>query len=127
MANLSSYIQLFGVGLTICIALASYRYGWDIHIWDLTAAQLVASRQVSFAAQALFIPATGLAKISILASYVSRLAPPETWFRRFSSKSFYPRSIRVYAESLTGYKVVGIWATALANLAIFVALFSECR
>jgi len=97
---------LFGVGLTICIVLASSRYGWDIHIWDLTSAKIVASRQVSFAAQALFILATALAKISIFASYL-RLAPPDTWFRHLS--------------------IFGIWATALANFSIFVALFSECR
>lgn len=50
---------------------------------------MVASRQVSFAAQALFILATALAKISILASYL-RLASQGTWFRRLSSKSYYP-------------------------------------
>jgi hypothetical protein len=96
-------MQLFGIGLTVCIALASYQYGWDIHIWDLTAAKLVASRQVSFAAQALFIPATGLAKISILASYL-RLAPPETWFRRFSSMSFYPSGMGYMQSRSQGIK-----------------------
>jgi hypothetical protein len=79
-------MQLFGVGLTVCIVLASSQYGWNIHVWDLTPAKLLYGRQVSFAAQALFIPATALAKISILASYL-RLAPPDTWFRRLSSMS----------------------------------------
>lgn len=60
-------LQVFGVGLTICVILgmhphqwsgpplpaksdcaASQRYGWDIHVWDLGYNQIVAGRKVSF-------------------------------------------------------------------------------
>jgi hypothetical protein len=47
---------------------------------------VIAGRQVSFAAQALFVPATSLAKVSILISYL-RLAPMKSWLRRLTSKS----------------------------------------
>jgi hypothetical protein len=66
--------------------LAYVRYGWDMHVWDLTFDTLVAGRQVSFAAQALFVPATLLAKVSILISYL-RLAPRDLWFRFMTSES----------------------------------------
>jgi len=67
------------------VVLAVTRYGWDIHIWDLTFERLIVGRKISFAAQALFILATALAKMSILISYL-RIAPLDTWFRRGSSK-----------------------------------------
>ncbi|KAK4040686.1 hypothetical protein C8A01DRAFT_46055 [Parachaetomium inaequale] len=74
----------FCIGVTTCVVLAYTRYGWDIHVWDLTFDQMVAGRQVSFAAQALFVPATLLAKVSILISYL-RLASKDSWFRRMTS------------------------------------------
>jgi hypothetical protein len=89
IANSLPYIQLFGAGVTICVVLASSRYGWDIHIWDLDHRQMVASRQVSFAAQILFILATVLAKISMFVSYL-RLAPRGSWFRCLTSTSCCP-------------------------------------
>jgi hypothetical protein len=82
-------IQLFGSGVTICVVLAFTSYGWDKHVWDLKMPTLVTGRQVSFAAQALFLPATTLAKISILISYL-RLAPIDSWFRRLSRTCCYP-------------------------------------
>lgn len=69
--------------MTVCVVLAFARYGWDKHLWDLKLPVLMTGRQVSFAAQVLFIFATMLAKISILTSYL-RLAPLDTWFRRFT-------------------------------------------
>lgn len=85
-ANSLRYLQIFGAGVTICVLLAFARYGWDIHVWDLPFDKMIAGRQVSFAAQALFVPATSLAKVSILISYL-RLAPMQSWFRRLTSKS----------------------------------------
>lgn len=88
MADPSVDIQFFGLGVTICVVLAFLRYGWDVHVWDLTDDDLIAGRQVSFAAQAMFISATALAKASILVSYL-RLAPANSWFRRMTSESGY--------------------------------------
>ena len=79
------------MGVTTCVVLAFTRYGWELHVWDLTFDQLVAGRQVSFAAQALFVPATTLAKVSILTSYL-RLAPLDSMFRRMTCKSACPRT-----------------------------------
>jgi hypothetical protein len=82
-------VQIGGVGVTTWVVLAITRYGWELHIWDLTFNQLVAGRQVSFAAQALFVPATMLAKLSILTSYL-RLAPRDSMFRRLTCMSTSP-------------------------------------
>ncbi|KAK4156080.1 hypothetical protein C8A00DRAFT_12896 [Chaetomidium leptoderma] len=95
----------FGIGVTICVVLAFARYGWDIHVWDLTFDDMIAGRQVSFAAQALFIPATSLAKISILTSYL-RLAPRNSLFRTMT--------------------FAGIWFVVMVNVAFFVVLFTQC-
>ncbi|KAK4238313.1 hypothetical protein C8A03DRAFT_43912 [Achaetomium macrosporum] len=73
--------ETFGIGVTTCVLLAYDRYGWDMHVWDLTFDMMVAGRQVSFAVQALFLLATCLAKISILVSYL-RLSPKNSRFRR---------------------------------------------
>jgi hypothetical protein len=70
----------FDLGVTLCVILASQIYGWDIHVWDLRPDQIVAGRQVSIAGQTLFLFASGLAKSSILASYL-RIAPLGSWFR----------------------------------------------
>ncbi|KAH6631238.1 hypothetical protein F5144DRAFT_592292 [Chaetomium tenue] len=71
----------FGIGVTTCVILAFVRYGWDIHVWDLTFEKILSGRKVSFAAQALFVPATALAKLSILYSYL-RFAESEPRFTR---------------------------------------------
>ncbi|KAH6857162.1 hypothetical protein B0I37DRAFT_426984 [Chaetomium sp. MPI-CAGE-AT-0009] len=63
----------FGTAVTTCVVLAFVRYGWDVHVWDLTLHKMVSGRKVSFAAQAFFVPATSPAKFSILVSYL-RLA-----------------------------------------------------
>ncbi|KAK0642156.1 hypothetical protein B0T16DRAFT_462161 [Cercophora newfieldiana] len=72
---------VFGAGVTVCVILASYLYGWDVHVWDLSLEALVSGRQVSLAAQTLFVFATSLAKVSILLSYL-RFALPNSRFRR---------------------------------------------
>lgn len=77
------------MGVTTCVILAFTHFGWELHVWDLTFDQLVAGRKVSFAAQALFVPATTLAKLSILTSYL-RLAPRDSMFRRMTCKSTWP-------------------------------------
>jgi hypothetical protein len=74
-----------GVGVTTSVVLASSKYGWDLHIWDLTLAKMVASRQVSFAAQVLYCMATAFVRTSIFSSYL-RLAPRGGWFRRLACK-----------------------------------------
>lgn len=77
--------------MTVCVILASSRFGWDVHVWDLTAENMVAGRQVSFTAQCLFILSSAIAKVSILLSYL-RLAPLGSWFRRLTrafDASFY--------------------------------------
>jgi hypothetical protein len=86
VVNSPCYLQIFGAGVTICVLLAFTQYGWDIHVWDLTLDKVIAGRQVSFAAQALFVPATSLAKVSILVNYL-RLAPMKSCFRRLTSRS----------------------------------------
>jgi hypothetical protein len=75
-----------GVGVTVCVVMAATKFGWDLHIWDLTAAKLVASRQVSFAGQMLYCTSTALIRTSIFGSYL-RLAPRGTWFRHLSCES----------------------------------------
>lgn len=76
-------MQIFGIGLTVCVILATSLYGWNTHVWDLTVEDIVPGRRVSFIAQCLFIPATAFAKVSILISYL-RLAPLDSWFRRLT-------------------------------------------
>jgi hypothetical protein len=74
-------MQIFGLGVTICVILADRLYGWNIHIWDLTPSQALNGRKVSLAAQTLFLFSSGLAKISILLTYL-RIASRDSWFRR---------------------------------------------
>ncbi|KAK3902818.1 hypothetical protein C8A05DRAFT_15174 [Staphylotrichum tortipilum] len=100
------WLMVTGAGVSICVILATTNYGWDRHVWDLTIAKAVAGRQVSFAAQVLFVTAVGCAKISIFMSYL-RIAPLGSWFRRL-----------IY---------VGIALTAIVSGAILIAFFSQCR
>jgi len=85
--------------------LASSLYGWDIHAWDLTLNSLISGRQVSLAAQALFVMATTFAKLSILVSYL-RFAPRNSWFRHITH--------------LTTALIL------VANSVFFVVLFTQC-
>ncbi|KAK3306301.1 uncharacterized protein B0T15DRAFT_483712 [Chaetomium strumarium] len=97
--------ETFAIGVTTCVLLAYDRYGWDMHVWDLSIDTMVAGRQISFAVQALFILATCLAKISILVSYL-RLSPKNSRFRRMT--------------------FVGIWWVALSSVTFFIFLFAQC-
>ncbi|KAH7171481.1 hypothetical protein EDB81DRAFT_198888 [Dactylonectria macrodidyma] len=73
--------MIFGIGVTICVILSAQMYGWNIHVWDLKPSQAVKGRQVSIAAQTLFLFSSGLAKDSILVSYL-RIAPKGSLLRR---------------------------------------------
>ncbi|KAH7110482.1 hypothetical protein EDB81DRAFT_954082 [Dactylonectria macrodidyma] len=59
-------LQAFTVGVTVCAVLLDQLYGWNVHIWDLSIAEAVKGRQVSLAAQRLFLFSSGLPKVSIL-------------------------------------------------------------
>jgi hypothetical protein len=65
------------------VILAAQLYGWNIHVWDLTKSQAETGRKVSLAAQTLFLFSSGLAKNSILVSYL-RIAPAHSWLRRLT-------------------------------------------
>lgn len=75
--------MVFGIGVTVTVILASQLYGWDIHVWDLKPDQMIRGRQASIAAQTMFLFASGLAKTSILVSYL-RIAPLDSMFRRLT-------------------------------------------
>lgn len=87
--------------MTLCVILATQLYGWNLHVWDLRpeqitqgrqvwtldtliiVARLTGAKQISIAAQTLFLFASGLVKLSILASYL-RIAPIGSWFRHLT-------------------------------------------
>ncbi|KAH9885327.1 hypothetical protein F4778DRAFT_787260 [Xylariomycetidae sp. FL2044] len=70
-------------GVTVSVILATEIYGWNIHVWDLSAKQMRQGRQVSIAGQTIFLFASGLAKLSILVSYL-RIGVVGSWFRRLT-------------------------------------------
>ncbi|KAF4973030.1 hypothetical protein FZEAL_9434 [Fusarium zealandicum] len=78
--------MVFGIGVTVCVILSAQLYGWNIHVWDLKESQAVKGRQVSIAVQTLFLFSSGLAKNSILVSYL-RIAPTKSWLRRLTYAS----------------------------------------
>ena len=121
------HVQIFGAGVTTCVVLAFTHYGWDIHVWDLSLDKMIAGRQVSFAAQALFVPATCLAKISILVSYL-RLAPRDSLFRRMTCKSgrLLLKAPSARIGELTRSQVAAIVFILVVNVAFFVVLFTQC-
>jgi hypothetical protein len=63
--------------------IADQKYGWNIHIWDLTVSQMMQGREVSIAGQTIFVFASGLSKLSILLSYL-RIAFLGSRFRYFT-------------------------------------------
>ncbi|AEO67364.1 uncharacterized protein THITE_14465, partial [Thermothielavioides terrestris NRRL 8126] len=106
---------ILGLGVTTCVLLAVDRHGWDMHVWDLTLDKVIAGRQVSFAAQGLFILGTCFAKVSILVSYL-RLAPAQSWFRRITWR---------YADKRGSVVVIGF--VVATNVSFFVVLFTQCK
>lgn len=40
-------MQVFSVGTTVVVILATQKYGWNKHVWDLTYNQMEVGRQVS--------------------------------------------------------------------------------
>ncbi|KAK3389762.1 hypothetical protein B0H63DRAFT_390514 [Podospora didyma] len=96
---------IFAIGVTVCVILANTTFGWATHIWDLRSENMVTGRQISLAAQALFVFSTTFAKVSILFSYL-RLAPINSWFRDLTRISI-------------GVIIVG-------NVAFIIVLFTQC-
>ncbi|KAH6980524.1 hypothetical protein EDB80DRAFT_826001 [Ilyonectria destructans] len=92
----------FTVGVTVCAVLLDRQYGWNVHIWDLKIAEAVKGRQVSLAAQTLFLFSSGLAKVSILVTY-SRIAPTSVWLVRAT------RFLIVWVTMLICIFLVVIW------------------
>ena len=91
--------------MTISIILSDQLYGWNVHIWDLRPDQNVQGRQSSLAVQGTFIFASGLAKASILVSYL-RIAPCDSHFRRMTQ--------------------VTIWLVATLIIIFFTVLWTQC-
>ncbi|TDZ18971.1 hypothetical protein Cob_v008051 [Colletotrichum orbiculare MAFF 240422] len=75
--------SMFCTAVIVCVILAGELYGWNVHVWDVRPSEISKSRQVSMAAQTLFLFASGLSKLSILSSYL-RIAAPGTWFWRLT-------------------------------------------
>ncbi|KAF2100237.1 hypothetical protein NA57DRAFT_64878 [Rhizodiscina lignyota] len=92
---------LFTVGVTVDIILADQLYGWDTHVWDLTAVKIIKGRQASLVGQTLFSFASGLAKASILLSYL-RFAPDRSLFRHliYASLGLVVACIMIYSVVL---------------------------
>lgn len=66
--------------LTLCDPVtATSIYGWNIHVWDARPTALAKGRKASIAGQTIFVFASGLAKLSILGSYL-RIALPRSTF-----------------------------------------------
>lgn len=63
------------------MVIAFEKFGWDMHVWDLTPYNLIAGRKVSFATQAAFVPSSCLTRLSILVGFL-RLAPRGSTFRK---------------------------------------------
>jgi len=95
----------FSCGTTAVVIMATQIYGWDIHVWDLTIAQMETGRKASMATQGLFVLASSFVKMSILVSYL-RIAPEKSLFRRL------------------------VWATlavvVLALFVFFILLWTQC-
>ncbi|EEY21517.1 conserved hypothetical protein [Verticillium alfalfae VaMs.102] len=79
---------VFASGVTVCVILATQFYGWNLHVWDLTPQQMQQGRQISIAAQTIFLFASGLTKLSMLASYL-RIAPLGSAFRKLTWATIY--------------------------------------
>ncbi|KAF5019202.1 hypothetical protein F66182_8807 [Fusarium sp. NRRL 66182] len=89
--------MITSIGVTVCVILAAQLYGWNIHVWDLKKSQAETGRKVSLAAQVLFLFSSGLAKNSILVSYL-RIAPARSWLRRatYASLAFVTALIFIF-------------------------------
>ncbi|KAL5120263.1 hypothetical protein ACEQ8H_001821 [Pleosporales sp. CAS-2024a] len=74
-------LQVFSIGTTIIVIMASQLYGWDRHAWDLLPAAMEQGRKASLAGQTLFVLASSTVKISILVSYF-RIAPEKSLLRK---------------------------------------------
>ncbi|KFY28782.1 hypothetical protein V493_02762 [Pseudogymnoascus sp. VKM F-4281 (FW-2241)] len=61
---------VFSVGLTATVILATQRFGWDLHIWDVPLTAQVTGRKLSWCGQIFYTVASNLAKTSILVFYL---------------------------------------------------------
>ncbi|KAI4637614.1 uncharacterized protein J4E88_002084 [Alternaria novae-zelandiae] len=95
------------IGLTVTACLATERYNFNRHIWDVHPDKYVPERQVTFALYALYIVAGGMIKISILLFY-----------RRLDSRSI-TKSFRI----ATWLNIVAI---AIFSIAFVIVLFTAC-
>ncbi|KAH6877950.1 hypothetical protein BKA58DRAFT_85959 [Alternaria rosae] len=95
------------IGLTVTACLATERYNFNRHIWDVHPSKYVPERQVTFALYALYIVAGGMIKISILLFY-----------RRLDSRSI-TKSFRIATW-------LNIIAIAVFSIAFVLVLFTAC-
>ncbi|KAF2435248.1 integral membrane protein [Tothia fuscella] len=72
---------IFSIGTTVTVILATQKYGWNSHVWDLRKPTLEVGRKASMAGQTFFVLASGFVKMSILVNYL-RIAPEKSVFRR---------------------------------------------
>ncbi|KAK4142211.1 uncharacterized protein C8A04DRAFT_13415 [Dichotomopilus funicola] len=72
---------LCDTALTVTVVIAFQRFGWDMHVWDLTPYNIIAGRKISFATQAAFVPSSCLTRLSILVGFL-RIAPKNSTFRK---------------------------------------------
>jgi hypothetical protein len=56
-------------GLTVVVCLATTKYGWNIHIWDVPPNVIESSRKISWSGQMLFVFGTACTKLSVLLFY----------------------------------------------------------
>ncbi|KAF1831226.1 hypothetical protein BDW02DRAFT_591285 [Decorospora gaudefroyi] len=110
-AGLDDWIMLAAmiptIALTITVCLATERYAFNRHIWDVLPTLYVSQRKVTFALYLLYIVAGSSIKISILLFY-----------RRLDSRSI-TRTFRI----LTLLNIAGI---ALFTIAFVLVLFLSC-
>ena len=78
---LTRELQIFNIGLTVVVVLASTTYGWNRHAWDLPFTMIPQANQVAFVAKLFFIFAATFTRLSLIAFYY-RLVGNSTfkWF-----------------------------------------------
>jgi hypothetical protein len=109
--GIDDWIMVFAMiptmGLAIIVCLATERFNFDRHIWDVLPTMYVDLRKITFACYLLYIVAGGMIKISILLFY-----------RRLDSRSI-TKSFRVATW-------INIVAIAIFCTAFVVTLFLSC-
>jgi hypothetical protein len=100
---------IFSCGTTAIVILATQKYGWNSHVWDLRIPTLEAGRKASMAGQTLFVLASSFVKMSILVNYL-RIAPEKSLFRRLVWTTFgvVTAGMVVFFVALVQSAVIGI-------------------